>query len=65
MVRYLIFVVSRVLLCMVILELKCLFVLSMCFRSIEGDFDAYVKRIEQPYVWGGEPELLMASHVVK
>jgi len=33
--------------------------------SIEGDFDAYVKRIEQPYVWGGEPELLMASHVVK
>ncbi|XP_065871017.1 uncharacterized protein [Euphorbia lathyris] len=32
---------------------------------IEGDFDAYVKRIEQPYVWGGEPELLMASHVLK
>lgn len=50
---------------MVVLELKCLFVLSMCFRSIEGDFDAYVKRIEQPYVWGGEPELLMASHIIK
>ncbi|XP_011010409.1 PREDICTED: uncharacterized protein LOC105115268 isoform X2 [Populus euphratica] len=32
---------------------------------IEGDFDAYVKRIQQPYVWGGEPELLMASHVLK
>nr|GMD52738.1 otu domain-containing protein [Ipomoea batatas] len=32
---------------------------------IEGDFDAYVKRIEKPYVWGGEPELLMASHVLQ
>ncbi|XP_027366601.1 uncharacterized protein LOC113872914 [Abrus precatorius] len=32
---------------------------------IEGDFDAYVKRIQQPYVWGGEPELLMASHVLR
>ncbi|CAK9141203.1 unnamed protein product [Ilex paraguariensis] len=32
---------------------------------IEGDFDAYVKRIQQPYVWGGEPELLMSSHVLK
>lgn len=32
---------------------------------IEGDFDAYVKRIKQPFVWGGEPELLMASHVLK
>ncbi|XP_050282038.1 uncharacterized protein LOC126722921 [Quercus robur] len=32
---------------------------------IEGDFDAYVTRIQQPYVWGGEPELLMASHVLK
>ncbi|PKI63709.1 hypothetical protein CRG98_015899 [Punica granatum] len=32
---------------------------------IEGDFDAYVNRIQQPYVWGGEPELLMASHVLK
>lgn len=34
-------------------------------RYIEGDFDAYVKRIQQPFVWGGEPELLMASHVLK
>ncbi|PWA42177.1 OTU domain-containing protein [Artemisia annua] len=32
---------------------------------IEGDFDAYVKRIQQTFVWGGEPELLMASHVLK
>lgn len=34
-------------------------------RFIEGDFDAYVKEIQQPYVWGGEPEILMASHVLK
>ncbi|KAJ8557572.1 hypothetical protein K7X08_003197 [Anisodus acutangulus] len=32
---------------------------------IEGNFDAYIERIEKPYVWGGEPELLMASHVLK
>ncbi|KAF9597090.1 hypothetical protein IFM89_015281 [Coptis chinensis] len=32
---------------------------------IEGDFDIYVKRIQQPYAWGGEPELLMASHVLR
>ncbi|CAA2938734.1 Hypothetical predicted protein [Olea europaea subsp. europaea] len=32
---------------------------------IEEDFDAYVTRIKQPYVWGGEPELLMASHVLR
>ncbi|XP_052200616.1 uncharacterized protein LOC127807001 [Diospyros lotus] len=32
---------------------------------IEGDFDAYVDRIQHPYVWGGEPELLMASHVLQ
>ncbi|QHN84232.1 Glutathione S-transferase [Arachis hypogaea] len=32
---------------------------------IEGDFDTYLKRIQQPYVWGGEPVLLMASHVLK
>ncbi|GLT88783.1 hypothetical protein SLE2022_067920 [Rubroshorea leprosula] len=32
---------------------------------IEGDFDAYVKKLQQPYVWGGEPELLMACHVLK
>ncbi|XP_031275928.1 uncharacterized protein LOC116134390 [Pistacia vera] len=32
---------------------------------VEGDFDAYIKQIQQPNVWGGEPELLMASHVLK
>lgn len=32
---------------------------------IEGDFDAYVSQIRKPHVWGGEPELLMASHVLE
>nr|GEV83691.1 hypothetical protein [Tanacetum cinerariifolium] len=32
---------------------------------IEGDFDVYVKRIEKPYVWGKEPELLIAYHILK
>lgn len=32
---------------------------------IEGDFDTYVSQIRKPHVWGGEPELLMASHVLK
>nr|GEU46821.1 hypothetical protein [Tanacetum cinerariifolium] len=32
---------------------------------IEGDFDLYVKRIEKPYIWGGELELLIASHIIK
>ncbi|XP_043723169.1 uncharacterized protein LOC122670386 [Telopea speciosissima] len=32
---------------------------------IEGDFDMYVKTIQQPSEWGGEPELLMASHVLR
>ncbi|GMQ05208.1 hypothetical protein CsSME_00050327 [Camellia sinensis var. sinensis] len=27
--------------------------------------EAYVEIIQQPYVWGGVPELLMASHVLK
>jgi hypothetical protein len=34
-------------------------------RFIEGDFDKYVKRMRQPHVWGGEPELLMLSHVLE
>ncbi|XP_047340397.1 OVARIAN TUMOR DOMAIN-containing deubiquitinating enzyme 4-like [Impatiens glandulifera] len=33
--------------------------------SIEGDFYAYVRRIQQPSVWGGEPELMMACHVLR
>ncbi|XP_071698908.1 uncharacterized protein [Rutidosis leptorrhynchoides] len=32
---------------------------------IEGDFDSYVSQIRKTRVWGGEPELLMASHVLK
>ncbi|KAL6844737.1 hypothetical protein ACP4OV_025396 [Aristida adscensionis] len=32
---------------------------------IEGDFDTYVSRIRKPHVWGGEPELFMASHVLQ
>ncbi|KAI4985613.1 hypothetical protein ZWY2020_018243 [Hordeum vulgare] len=32
---------------------------------VEGDFDTYVSQIKQPHVWGGEPELFMASHVLQ
>ncbi|XP_021740911.1 OTU domain-containing protein At3g57810-like [Chenopodium quinoa] len=32
---------------------------------IEGDFDTYVSQIRKPHVWGGEPELLMLSHVLR
>ncbi|XP_059646345.1 OVARIAN TUMOR DOMAIN-containing deubiquitinating enzyme 4 [Cornus florida] len=32
---------------------------------IEGDFDIYVSKMRKPHVWGGEPELLMASHVLQ
>ncbi|KAK4485388.1 hypothetical protein RD792_008027 [Penstemon davidsonii] len=32
---------------------------------IEGDFESYVSQIRKPHVWGGEPELLMASHVLQ
>ncbi|XP_002989680.2 uncharacterized protein LOC9638108 [Selaginella moellendorffii] len=31
---------------------------------IEGDFDEYTRRMRQANVWGGEPELLMLSHVL-
>ncbi|XP_068663389.1 uncharacterized protein [Aristolochia californica] len=34
-------------------------------KFIEGDFDEYVKNIQQPQSWGGEPELVMASHVLR
>ncbi|KAK9153786.1 hypothetical protein Sjap_001266 [Stephania japonica] len=33
--------------------------------SLEEDFDAYVKNIQEPCTWGGELEVLMASHVLK
>ncbi|XP_021761365.1 OTU domain-containing protein At3g57810-like [Chenopodium quinoa] len=32
---------------------------------IDEDFDLYVERIQKPYVWGGELEVRMASHVLK
>ncbi|KAG1327261.1 OTU domain-containing protein [Cocos nucifera] len=32
---------------------------------VEGDFDTYVSQIRKPHVWGGEPELFMASHVLR
>lgn len=32
---------------------------------IEGDFDTYVSKMRKPHVWGGEPELLMAAHVLQ
>ncbi|KAH6557972.1 hypothetical protein KP509_1Z083500 [Ceratopteris richardii] len=32
---------------------------------IEGDFDIYIEQMRKPHVWGGEPELLMASHVLR
>uniref|UniRef100_A0A2P2JXZ1 Ubiquitin thioesterase OTU n=3 Tax=Rhizophora mucronata TaxID=61149 RepID=A0A2P2JXZ1_RHIMU len=32
---------------------------------LEDDFDTYVMQMRQPHVWGGEPELLMSSHVLK
>ncbi|KAA8533284.1 hypothetical protein F0562_033183 [Nyssa sinensis] len=31
---------------------------------LEGDFDTYVIQMRQPHIWGGEPELLMSSHVL-
>ncbi|KAL5991074.1 OVARIAN TUMOR DOMAIN-containing deubiquitinating enzyme 4 [Asimina triloba] len=34
-------------------------------RFLEDDFDTYVMQMRQPHVWGGEPELLMASHVLQ
>ncbi|KAF6173294.1 hypothetical protein GIB67_026989 [Kingdonia uniflora] len=34
-------------------------------KFIEGDFDEYVKNIQRNNAWGGEPELLMASHVLR
>lgn len=44
------------------------YILLVCLnmlRFVEGDFDTYIKQIQQPNEWGGEPELLMASHVLK
>lgn len=38
---------------------------SFTGRFLEGDFDTYVVQMRQPHIWGGEPELLMASHVLQ
>lgn len=32
---------------------------------LEDEFDRYICQMRQCQVWGGEPELLMASHVLK
>ncbi|XP_039124769.1 OVARIAN TUMOR DOMAIN-containing deubiquitinating enzyme 4-like isoform X2 [Dioscorea cayenensis subsp. rotundata] len=34
-------------------------------RFLEGDFETYISQMRLPYVWGGEPELLMCSHVLE
>ncbi|XP_061992533.1 OVARIAN TUMOR DOMAIN-containing deubiquitinating enzyme 4-like isoform X2 [Rosa rugosa] len=32
---------------------------------LEDDFERYVVQMRQPHIWGGEPELLMSSHVLQ
>ncbi|XP_040862901.1 OVARIAN TUMOR DOMAIN-containing deubiquitinating enzyme 4 isoform X4 [Glycine max] len=32
---------------------------------LEGDFDTYTVQMRKPHIWGGEPELLMSSHVLQ
>ena len=32
---------------------------------IEGDFDAYCDAMRRPIAWGGEPEILMLTHVLE
>ncbi|CAL4946104.1 unnamed protein product [Urochloa decumbens] len=32
---------------------------------LEGDFEGYVRKMRKPHAWGGEPELLMCSHVLR
>ena len=32
---------------------------------LEGDFDRYCAAMRQPRAWGGEPEILMLTHVLK
>lgn len=42
---------------------------EICFeficRFLEDDFETYVVQMRQPHIWGGEPELLMSSHVLR
>ena len=32
---------------------------------IEGDFDGYCEAMRRPSAWGGEPEILMLTHVIR
>lgn len=32
---------------------------------VEGDFDRYCETMRQPRTWGGEPEILMLTHVLR
>ncbi|XP_017405506.1 OVARIAN TUMOR DOMAIN-containing deubiquitinating enzyme 4 isoform X2 [Vigna angularis] len=32
---------------------------------LEGDFETYTIQMRKPHIWGGEPELLMSSHVLQ
>ncbi|KAI9080828.1 hypothetical protein K1719_037154 [Acacia pycnantha] len=32
---------------------------------LEGDFGTYTRQMRKPHTWGGEPELLMSSHVLR
>ncbi|QHO57115.1 OVARIAN TUMOR DOMAIN-containing deubiquitinating enzyme 4-like isoform X1 [Arachis hypogaea] len=34
-------------------------------KFLEDDFDTYTGQMRKPHVWGGEPELLMSSHVLQ
>lgn len=56
---------SSELLCVITVSSNSNNCLQTTFRFIEGDFDTYVSQIRRPQVWGGEPELLMASHVLQ
>ncbi|KAK4765753.1 hypothetical protein SAY86_026843 [Trapa natans] len=39
--------------------------LESVHRFLEVDFDTYVRQMRLPHIWGGEPELLMCSHVLQ
>ncbi|XP_004310203.1 PREDICTED: OTU domain-containing protein At3g57810-like isoform X2 [Fragaria vesca subsp. vesca] len=32
---------------------------------LEDDFESYIVQMRKPHIWGGEPELLMSSHVLQ
>lgn len=41
------------------------FIMIYIFRFIEGDFESNISQIRKPHVWGDEPELFIASHVLQ